>query len=201
MRPDPDAPPPRADDVTPLVARARAGDDEAFRLLFRLHVQRVNRLVTRLGARASDADDLVQAVFVEAFRSLPSFRGDALFSTWLARIAVRVTQRALKRPRLRVLPWDDALELAAPGPAPEGIVGARRVLAHMDALLATLKPKRRVAFVLHVLEGYSMEEIGAIVNASVPAVKVRVHDARLEIEKRLRREPELLAAWREGVAP
>jgi DNA-directed RNA polymerase specialized sigma24 family protein len=58
-----------------------------------------------------------------------------------------------------------------------------------------------VAFVLHVLEGYSMEEIGAIVNASVPAVKVRVHDARLEIEKRLRREPELLAAWREGVAP
>ena len=188
-------------DVTALVARARQGEAAAFRALFRLHLPRVNRIVYRMGGPSAEVDDMVQVVFVEAFRALPAFRGDALFSTWLARIAVRVTMRAIKRPRLRVVPLEDAGEPSATSLGPEGIVSARETLVRLDALLAALRPKRRIAFVLHVLEGYSMEEIAAIVGASVAAVKVRIHDARLEIERRLRKDPELLAAWSQGGTP
>jgi RNA polymerase sigma-70 factor (ECF subfamily) len=193
--------PEMAGDVTALVAKARQGEAAAFRALFRLHVQRVNRIVYRLGGPAADVDDMVQSVFVEAFRSLPAFRGEALFSTWLSRIAVRVTMRAIKRPALRVVPLEDADEPRADEPGPERLVGARETLARLNTLLAALRPKRRVAFVLHVLEGYSMEEIAAIVNASVAAVKVRIHDARREIERRLRKEPELLVGWGLGDPP
>jgi RNA polymerase sigma-70 factor (ECF subfamily) len=200
VRPDSHAATVLTGDVTALVARARQGEAEAFRVLFRLHVQRVSRIVHRMASPGADVDDMVQVVFVEAFRALPAFRGDAMFSTWLARITVRVTMRAIKRPRLSVVPLEDAAEPSAPGPGPEGIVSARETLARLDALLGALRPKRRVAFVLHVLEGYSMEEIAAIVNASVAAVKVRIHDARCEIERRLRKDPELLAAWGRGGA-
>ena len=64
----------------------------------------------------------------------------------------------------------------------------------MEELLGELRPKRRAAFVLHVLEGYSTEEVAAMLNASTAAVKVRIDDARRHIEKRLKREPAMLAA-------
>ena len=74
-----------------LVARARQGDGAAIETLFHLHLPGVHRVVYRLVGPQPDVEDLVQTVFVEAFRSLAGFRGDALFSTWLQRIAVRVT--------------------------------------------------------------------------------------------------------------
>ena len=141
-----------------------------------------------VGAR-NDVDDLVQTAFVEAFRSLPDFRGDALFSTWLTRIAVRVTMRAVRRRHPATTPLDDVPEPAAATPGPEHVVAARETLALVETVLAELRPKRRAAFVLHVLEGYSMEEVAAILSASTTAVKVRVHDARRHIERRLKQNP------------
>jgi RNA polymerase sigma-70 factor (ECF subfamily) len=175
--------------VTALVDGARRGEAAAFRELFRLHHQRVHRLVHRLAGRSADLDDLVQTVFVEGFRSLPAFRGDALFSTWLGRIAVRVTMHAVRKPRLPTTPLDLAADPEHGGAGPEQTAADREGLARLDGMLAALRPKPRTAFVLHVLEGYSMDEIAVMVSASVAAVKVRVHDARREIERRARRDP------------
>jgi RNA polymerase sigma-70 factor (ECF subfamily) len=180
--------------VTALVARSRQGDAAAIQELFRAHLAGVHRVVYRLVGRSADLDDLVQTVFVEAFRSLPGFRGDALFSTWLARIAVRVTLHAVKRRPPVAAPLGDGVEPAAELPGPERRVAAREALAVLDALLDELRPKRRAAFVLHVLEGYPMEEVAAILNASTAAVKVRVHDARRHIERRIQRDPKLAEA-------
>jgi len=135
----------------------------------------------------------VQTAFVEAFRSLPDFRGDALFSTWLTRITVRVTLRAARRRHLATASLDDVVEPASITPGPERVAAAREALALVESLLAELRPKRRAAFVLHVLEGYSVEEVAAILSASTAAVKVRVHDARRQIERRLRQNPAMLA--------
>ena len=181
-------------DVAALIERARAGEPEAYQALFRLHVARVHRLVHRLAGPSSDLDDLVQTVFVEGFRSLPAFRGEALFSTWLGRIAVRVVSKHRRRPALRLVPLDDAGPVRRDTPGPELGVDARRRLAQLDALLAALSDKRRAAFVLHVLEGHPVEEVAAMLGASVSAVKVRIHDARREIERRARRDP-LFAAF------
>jgi len=175
-------------EVTALVERARRGEATAFRELFRLHHARVHRVVYRLVGPSAELDDLVQTVFVEGFRGLPAFRGDALFSTWLGRIAVRVTMRAVKRPGLATSPLDGADDPPHAGAGPEQTAADREALRRLDQLLATLRPKRRAAFVLHVLEGYSMDEIAAMVGASVAAVKVRIHDARRDIERRARKD-------------
>ena len=87
-----DPSPPIAVDVTVLVDRARRRDPAAFRELFRRHLRAVHRVCTRIYGRSPDVEDIVQTAFVEAFRSLGDFRGDALFSTWLTRIAVRALQ-------------------------------------------------------------------------------------------------------------
>jgi RNA polymerase sigma-70 factor (ECF subfamily) len=185
---------PPAPEVTALVDGARRGEPAAFRELFRLHHARVHRVVYRLVGPSADLDDLVQTVFVEGFRSLPAFRGDALFSTWLGRIAVRVTMRAVKRPRLATTPLEASADAEHGGAGPEQTAADREGLRRLDEMLAALRPKRRAAFVLHVLEGYSMEEISVMVGASVAAVKVRLHDARREIERRAARDP-WFAEW------
>src|SRR6185436_11917929 len=177
--PSPSRPP--APQVAALVDRARRRDPAAFRDLFQTHVGTVHRVVRRMVGSRPDVDDLVQIAFVEAFRSLPDFRGDALFSTWLTRITVRVTLRAARR-RHAAASLDDVAEPASTTPGPERVAAARETLALVESLLAELRPKRRAAFVLHVLEGYSMEEVAAILSASTAAVKVRVHDARRHIE-------------------
>ena len=189
---------PAAPEVAALVDRARRRDPDAFRDLFQTHVGAVHRVVRRMVGARPDVEDLVQTAFVEAFRSLPDFRGDALFSTWLTRIAVRVTMRSVRRRHPPAAPLEDVAEPAAETAGPERVTAARETLAQVEALLAELRPKRRAAFVLHVLEGYSMEEVAAIVSASTSAVKVRVHDARRHIERRLARQPELLALLSAG---
>jgi RNA polymerase sigma factor (sigma-70 family) len=204
-------PRPSAREVTELVEHARQGNRDAIGQLFRVHLPSVHRVVYRLVGPASDVDDLVQTVFIEAFRSLAGFRGDAMFSTWLTRIAVRVTIRDRKRwrsrqPVLAAMSWPDGdatVAIAGGASNPERTVAAREGLRVLDALLAELRPKRRAAFVLHVLEGHAMDEVAAILNASTSAVKVRVHDARRHIERRMLADPalaNLLASAREGHA-
>jgi len=195
-RPPASSPRLSAPEVAAWVERARHGDAEAFRQLFHAHVVQVHRVVRRMVGARPEVDDLVQTTFVEAFRSLSSFRGDALFSTWLTRIAVRVSWRSRQRARAAVidLPSVEAPEPAANTPGPERVTAARQTLLLVEALLDELRPKRRAAFVLHVLEGHSMDEVAAILSTSISAVKVRVHDARRHIERRLKQRPELAAA-------
>ena len=185
-------------EMTALIERARQRDSAAIQELFRAHLEGVHRIVYRLLGPVPDVEDMVQIVFVEAFRSLSSFRGDALFSTWLARITVRVTMRAIKRRPPRAISLDDTAEISATAPGPERQIAARQGLAALNGLLAELRPKRRAAFVLHVLEGYAVEDVAAILNASTAAVKVRVHDARRHIEARVKRDPDMADLFLRG---
>ncbi len=184
-----------------LVDRARAGDRASFGELFRLHVGRVHRMVYRLVGPSPEIEDLVQTVFVEGFRSISTFRGEALFSTWLTRIAVRVCMRAVSGYPARPLPLEMAAGEPHPGPDPDAAVDARCGLQQLNRILETQSAKRRVAFVLHVLEGHPLEEVAAMVGASVAAVKVRVYDARRDIERRARRDPCLSAFLAKGEGP
>jgi RNA polymerase sigma-70 factor, ECF subfamily len=176
--------------VAGLVRRAQAGDAGGHRELFRLYVRRIHGLVRRLAGPQCDVDDVVQMVFMEAFRALPSFRGDSSFYTWLGRIAVRTTLRQARQGRLHTVPLDQADDESASVSA-ERSSDARRALARFDAILATLSEKRRAAFVLHVLQGHSLDEVATMVDARMGAVKVRIHDARNEIERLARRDPYL----------
>jgi len=179
------------DRVAGHVRRAQTGDPDGYRQLFRLYVHRIHRLVRRLVGSQSDVDDLVQVIFTEAFRALPSFRGDSAFYTWLGRIAVRTSLRHARRMRPYAVPLDQAPDEGS-GISPERSSDARRALARFDAILASLSQKRRAAFVLHVLQGHSLEEVAAMLDVRVGAVKVRIHDARVEIERLARFDPYLV---------
>ncbi len=176
------------DQSATYVRRAQAGDAEGFKQLFRLHARRVHRLVYRLAGPGCDVEDLVQTIFVQAFAALPGFRGDSSFFTWLGRIAIRITLRLSKQSRYRPLPVPINEGQGATEISPEGTLDARRAFAHFDDILGALSEKRRAAFVLHVLQGHRLEEVAALLDAQVGAIKVRVHDARVEIERRARND-------------
>jgi RNA polymerase sigma-70 factor (ECF subfamily) len=126
----------------------------------------------------ADAEDATQDAFVHAWRSLAAFRSDAAFSTWMYRI---VTNRCLnlRRARRRTEPLPASRE--APASRPDRIVEARWQVEDLKVAIADLSPEQRAAFVLRELEGLSYQEIADALELSVPAVKSRLHRARLEV--------------------
>lgn len=179
------APMPRAGDEA-LIARIIVGDERAFTMLYRGHVDRVFGLLTRLVGPVPEREDLVQQVFVDVYHALPGFRGDAAFSTFLYRIATRIAYDHLSRRRRRrtATELDDACnELIADGPSPAERAQRRRELERAFELLARLKPKKRIAFVLVVVQGMSLREAAEVVGATPDAVKQRVLHARRELQR------------------
>lgn len=189
------APAPRTDDAA-LVERILAGDERAFATLYRAHVDRVYGLLTRLLGPVPEREDLVQQVFVDVYRALAGFRGEAALATFLYRIATRAAYDHLSRKRRRrtAAELDESCdELAADEPSPAERAQRRRELERAFELLGRLTPKKRIAFVLVVVEGMSLREAAEVVGATPDAVKQRVLHARREIERmeaRLQRREE-----------
>jgi RNA polymerase sigma-70 factor (ECF subfamily) len=190
----------RSEDTdTRLIAGASAGDMTMFRELYRRHVGTVYARLTRLIGPVSERDDLVQQIFLDVHRGLPRFRGDAAFATFLYRIVVNVACEHLRRAR-RSRTWPFAPEeldvLVDPGASPETRAEKRRELAELFELLAGLRPKQRVAFVLVAVEGIDYDEAAAVLGVNPPAVKQRVLAARRALAARIDR-----AARKRGGAP
>lgn len=168
------------------VKRAQAGDVDAFEILYHEHSGRTYALCLRLvGGDANDAKELLQDVFVRAWRKLDSFRGDSAFSSWLHRLTVNTmleNARTDRRRTGRVLPMDDMTRLAGAA-RPSGI----ELRMDMEAAIASLPKGARLAFVLHDVEGYQHQEIAAQLSVSVGTVKAQLHRARRLLRERLDR--------------
>jgi RNA polymerase sigma-70 factor (ECF subfamily) len=177
-----------------LVRRAAAGDPDAFRGLFVRHRSDVARLVYRMLNAPADLDDVIQEVFVQVFRSLKDFRGQAKFSTWLHRVTVNVVLMHRRSARSRpVLTEEMPGELVADDgqTLPDEDVERRERMRAFQRLLARLADKKRIVFVLHELEGMSPAEIADVVGAPVLTVRTRLFYARRELEAMLSEEPAL----------
>jgi RNA polymerase sigma-70 factor (ECF subfamily) len=183
----------RMADEEPLVARAAAGDTAAFRQLYERHRGDVARLVYRmLGARA-DFEDVVQEVFVQVYRSLKDFRGQAKFSTWLHRVTVNVVLMHRRSARSRPA-FTDSLPVEPVGKEdarPDEDAERRERVRAFGRLLDRLADKKRIVFVLHELEGLPPSEIARIVGAPVLTVRTRLFYARRDLEAMLAEEPAL----------
>lgn len=168
-----------------LVARASGGDRQAFDDLYRRHVDLVWTRLGRLIGPDPEREDLLQQVFIEVFRSLPRFRGDASFRTFLYRIVLNTASDHLKRRRRRgglVLSAETLDELVDANASPETRAAERQRLAATFALLDRIKPKKRIAFVLRVVDGLSLDEIGELTKATRSAVAQRVRHAHRELQ-------------------
>lgn len=179
---------------TILVEAAGRGDREAFTELYRRHLDSVYARLTRVIGPVPERDDLVQQIFLDVYRALPRFRGEAAFSTFLHRIVLNVACEHLER-RRRGRGRNEPLEaqqletLIAPGTSPEERARQRQELARLFALLEGLSPKRRAAFVLVAIEGMPLDDAAALLDAKAPAIKQRVLEARRELARELDRAP------------
>ena len=196
--------PPRA-----LIDRALSGDAAAFREIFRAHRQDVARVVYRLLGPSPDVDDVVQEVFLHVYRSLPTFRGDSRFSTWLYRLAVNVARMHLRKGRSRprfadVEVPDVASEQDARRDDPESLSEQRERVRVLYRLLDQLGDKKREVIVLHDFEGMPAKEIAELVGAPVLTVRTRLFYARKELYAAMAAEPILeavLSTLQKNVGP
>jgi len=167
-----------------LLARHRAGDADAFHAIYRAHFDAVYRRLSRILGPIAEREDLTQDVFLSIHRALPSFRGDSTLGTFIQRIAINAAYDHLRRhARRATVPFDREFfdELVANAPSPEVRAASREELYRVFALLARIKPKKRIAFLLHVVEGLPFEDIAKLTDASVDAVAKRVQHGQREL--------------------
>jgi len=177
-----------------LVARAAAGDGAAFRQLYEKHRAQVARIVYRMLGTRSELEDVIQEVFVQVYKSLKDFRGQAKFGTWLHRITINVVLMQRRSARSRPVFVSAAPEEKVVADAkvrPDENAERRERVRAFGRLLDQLADKKRIVFVLHELEGLAPSEIAKIVGAPVLTVRTRLFYARRELEAMLANEPSL----------
>lgn len=182
-----------ADDAG-LLDGCRAGDPRAIDRLYRLHVGAVERTFARILGPSPDLEDLVQQTFVEAMRTLDRFRGHASLKTWLTRIAVHVAQHHLRAGKIRRhvdLEVIDDTGFGAIEDSSERSIDEGRLARKLHAALDRIKPKKRIALMLFVVEGRPVEEVAALMGATQTATRSRVFFAKRELRALIAADPEL----------
>jgi len=184
-------------DEAALVARARAGDDDAFSQLITQYDRKIYRLAKHITESDEDAEDVLQETFLKAYGHLEGFQGNSKFYTWLVRIAVNEALMKLrKRKSSRTVSLDEPVEngdepvvreIAVWEGNPEQRYSSEELRQILDNAISNLKPSFRAVFVLRDVEELSTEETASLLNLSVPAVKSRLLRARLELRERLTR--------------
>jgi RNA polymerase sigma-70 factor (ECF subfamily) len=175
-----------------LITECLAGNVAAFGGLVRLHQERLYRSVFRLVGNAEDAQDVVQEAFLSAYQKLGSFKGDALFFTWLYRIAVNtaITLKRKKRAVVRIDGNEGGIEPV--DPAPSSRVGhalerneeAGRVRRALDRL----SPEHRAVLVMKDMEDMKYDEMAEALGVPVGTIRSRLHRARLELRQLLQQD-------------
>jgi len=183
-----------SEEVRSLLDRATAGDQVAFGVLINMHQRVVYRTALAALGRREDAEDAAQEAFIQAWKNLPGFRGDATFRTWLLTITWR---KALDRRRSRLLWWkrlsagsagdgrEPFAEVAGPAPDPERTAVARDAARHAQREIARLSPTLRDTLLLAASGEYTYEEISVILGTPLGTIKWRVSEARRIVASRI----------------
>jgi RNA polymerase sigma-70 factor (ECF subfamily) len=172
-----------------LAARCRAGDAGAFEELYRQHARRLFGLVTRMLGSADEAEDLLQEVFLQAYRKLSGFRGDSALGTWLYRLTMN---HCLDHLRGRQAKMSRATESLDDGSVDEPAAASPLVPAainrvDLERAIERLPDGARAAFLLHDVEGFEHREIAQILGISEGTSKSQVHKARMKLRAILSR--------------
>jgi len=164
-----------------LAARVLAGDDLAFRQLYRRHTPRLFALVSRLvGGREADAEDVVQDTWFKATERLGDFRWECAFGTWLCAIGVNVVkEQARRRMRRPEVDWPEDHD------PPQAAPLDRVEPMDLDRAIAALPDGYRTVLVLHDVEGYTHEEIGATLGIAAGTSKSQLFWARQAVRAAL----------------
>lgn len=170
-----------------LARRCQKGDASAFEELYRQHSGRLYNLAFRMAGSAQEAEDLLQEVFLHAYRKLGSFRGDSSLGTWLYRLGMNQCLDYLRGRQARMNQATDSLdEEGATEPAtrtPMTPTAVNRV--DLERAIGRLPEGCRAAFLLHDLEGFEHHEVAKILGVSEGTSKSQVHKARMKLRAML----------------
>jgi len=184
-------------DERQLVELARRGDAAAFEQVLDRHQERVLRVAYSILRDPMDTEEVTQDVFLTVFEKIDSFRGDSSFSTWIHRITVNAALMRKRRNRSRK---DILLEEVMPVFEENGHIAAdvadwseqasdpalqSEARAVIQAAVDQLDEKYQTVFLLRDVEGFSSEDTAGILELSIPAVKSRLHRARLFLRREL----------------
>jgi RNA polymerase sigma-70 factor (ECF subfamily) len=170
----------------------QAGDPDAVRDTLRALLPHVRRWLYRLLGRSPDLDDATQEALAEIAAFLPRFEGRSKLETAAHQITVRVAYRYFARAKLQPLELEPELVDLSAGT--EARVMAREALARLQRCLGRMPAKRRVAFVLCAIEGFTPTEAARIANTTAVAMRCRLTFARREVVRMLKGDP-YLARW------
>ena len=177
-------------DDAAAVARAKGGDEDAFRVLVDRHSRSIYRLAHRMTGRPEDAEDVVQETFVRAYRQLGRFESRSNFATWLYRIGFNCAIDYMRgRPHREAAEAPDTLERLSPktsGPSVDDLVFAGEVGTRVQAALMDLSPQERAAFLMRHYQGCSIEEICDALNLKTNAAKHSIFRAVKKMRVALR---------------
>ncbi|HJY06073.1 MAG TPA: sigma-70 family RNA polymerase sigma factor [Bryobacteraceae bacterium] len=185
-------------DEADLVAKAKAGDADAFTDLVNQYDRRVFRMAKQITQNDEDAEDVLQETFLKAYSHLEDFQGNSKFYTWLVRIAVNEALMKLRKRRSdKTVPLDEpidtgedvvAREVAVWEDNPEQRYSREEMANILDEAVQSLKPAYRTVFVLRDIEEMSIEETAEALDLSISAVKSRLLRARLQLREKLTRQ-------------
>jgi RNA polymerase sigma-70 factor (ECF subfamily) len=182
------------EDELDLVIEAKNGSSSAVEQLVDRYEGRIFRMAQNITSNREDAEEVVQNVFLKAFRNLANFRGDSRFYTWLVRIAINESLMKVRGRRRQVISIDDMSEnedrtvlrqLRDWGPNPEEQYSQEEIRRILAMAIAELGSGCGIVFQLRDVEGLTTEETAQILNLSVSAVKTRLRRARLHLRESL----------------
>jgi RNA polymerase sigma-70 factor, ECF subfamily len=168
-----------------------------FDRVYREYVDLIYRFAHRLCGETEAAKDIVQETFLNAYKGLKDFRGEAQLSTWLYAIAshacIRMRRKRKGEPDRELsleefIPTSDGefkLQIPIDGLSPEEALQNKELRRILNQAIETLPPQYRMVLVLRDMEGLSAKEVGSIMRLNERAVKSRLHRARLFVRKEL----------------
>jgi RNA polymerase sigma-70 factor, ECF subfamily len=168
------------------IEKARNGDVAGYESLYHLHRSRVYSLCLRFTGNASDAEDLAQEVFLQMYRKISTFRGDAKFGSWLHRVAVNLALMRFRRRRLREVSLNIPQTLN-PDPLQSPLrhqFGTSSFLVERVALgraLGSLSKARRSVVLLHDINGFTHGEVAQRLGVAAGTSKSQLHKAHVEL--------------------
>ncbi|WP_067660056.1 RNA polymerase sigma factor [Nocardia harenae] len=178
-----------APDEATLVGRARDGDVRAYEELVLRYQARMFRLAVRVLADRADAEDVVQEVFLTAWRRLDQLADETAFVGWLYRMTTNRCLNVIRARRPRVELDPETAESPRTDTRPEHAAQVNGQLGAVHAALATLTPEQRACWLLREVDGLSYEEIADAVGAGPAAVRGRIARARAQLS-------EVMKPWR-----
>ena len=182
---------------SPVLSSSHPQSTKNFDTLYKDHVELIYRFAYRLCGEPEAAKDLVQETFLNAYRGIDRFRGDAQISTWLYTIASRACLRMRRRRKgaperelslEEFIPTSDGefhLQIPIDGLSPEAALQNKQLREVLDTAINQLPKKYKMVLVLRDMEGLSAKEVGAIMSLNERAVKSRLHRARLFVRREL----------------